>query len=415
MLRSSTCPFALLAVLALGCGSKTGLDVPDGEVDAGPDGGLDAGIPCVEIVLDGGPIELPVETEAEVARADVLFLIDVTASMQDEIDGIRDQLRDRLAPAIENEIRDTQLGVATFGDFPLDPYGDMGDSPFELLSPMTADLTRAQAAVNAIELGNGRDEQESQVEALYQVATAEGLGSYVPPSFGCPSGGFGYPCFRDDALAIILLFTDAQFHNGPGGRSPYRAGAIVPTPHIYEEARAALVDARIRVIGFDSGDGDAASDLSSVARDTGAVDTGGAPLVFDIGRRGERLGTGVVDAMKTFAEAVVFDIDVLLLDPDPGDGVDVTAFVERVVPLRAVPADGVESIDVEAGVFRGVTSGTTVFYELVLRNDLIVPGPVARVFELEVIFRGDGRTRLDRRVVRIVVPGTDGSGCDSAM
>lgn len=414
MLRGTTLWLAISVALAAGCGSKTGLDVPDGEVDAGPEAGLDAGVPCVEIVPDGGPIELPLETQAEVGRADVLFLIDVTASMQDEIDGIRDQLRDRLAPAIEAEIRDTQLAVGTFGDFPIDPYGDADDTPFELLLPMTDDLTRVQAAVNAIELGNGRDEAESQVEALYQVATGAGLGSYVPPSFGCPSGGFGYPCFRDDALPIVLLFTDAPFHNGFAGRNRY-SGSIAPAPHVYEDARDELVAAGIRVIGFDSGGGDAGQDLRQVASDTGALDGSGGPLVFNIGRRGESLGTGVVDAMKTFADAVVFDIDLLLVDPVPGDGVDVTGFVERIVPLRADPADGIESIDVGAGVFRGVTSGTTVTFQLVLRNDIVAPGPTARRFNLEVIFRGDGRTRLARRIVTIVVPGADGTGCDDPL
>lgn len=397
-----------LAVLVVGCGAKTGVDVPDATLDGGPD----ADIPCIELLPDGGPIDLPLSTEAQVGQADVLFLIDTTASMQDEIDQIRDTLRDQLAPAIESELQDTRIGVATFADFPIDPYGDSeaGDVPFQLLLPMTDDLSRVQAAVQSIALGNGRDEPESQVEALYQVATGEGLGSFVPTSFGCPSGGFGYPCFRDDAIPVVLLFSDAPFHNGPTGTNAYED--ILPTPHTYEEARDELGANEVVVMGFDSGDGGAEADMEDLARDTNALDASGNPLVFDIGRRGERLGTGVIDAISLFADAVVFDIDAILLDPDPGDGVDVTAFVEAIVPLSASPPDGVAEIDREAGVFRGVVSGTTVVFQLRIRNDAVVPGPRAQRFRLEIVFRGDGRTRLDRRIIEIVIPGTDGSGCE---
>ncbi len=405
--------------LSLGCGSKTGLDVPDTGVDGGVDAGADAGIPCIDLTLDGGPIDLPLSTEAEIGRADVAFLIDTTASMQDEIDQIRDQLRDRLAPGIQAEIPDAQFAVATFEDFPLDPFGAPDDQPFQLRQRMSEDLSLVQAAVNSIELGNGRDEPESQTEALYQMATGEGLGdpftpsnpAFIPPRLGCPSGGNGYPCFRDDALPVILLFTDAPFHNGPDGDA-YPPGTFSPPPHTFAQAIRALNEFDIRVIGFDSGDGEATRDLSAAARETDAVGESGRPLVFNIGRRGERLGTQVIDAIKEFADTVIFDIDAVLVDPDPGDGVDVTGFVADVEPLSASPPDGVESIDVDANVFRGVRSGTSVLFQLRLRNDSVVPGEAPQRFRLEVVFRGDGRTRLGRRVVQLVIPGADGSGCE---
>jgi hypothetical protein len=403
------------------CGAKTGLHVPetdagmdadaamDAEMDA--DAAIDAPIPCIEIPFDGGPIELPLSTQAELRRADVAFLIDTTASMGDEIDRIREQLRDRLAPGIEAEIPDAQFAVATFADFPVDPFGAPEDNPFELRLPMTDDLAQAQAAMNAIFLGNGRDEAESQVEAMYQIATGEGLGGYVSPSFGCPSGGVGYPCFRTDALPIVLLFTDAPMHNGPGGGAAY-GGVIRPEPHRYDEAIDALLALDIRVIGFDSGDGAGANDLRAAATDTNALDSSGGPLVYDIGPRGERLGTGVIDAIKTFAEAVIFDIDTAIFDPDPGDGVDVRDFVEGVVPLRAEPMSGIREIDSEGGVFRGVVSGTTVVFQLTVRNDAVVPGPMPQSFLLEVVFRGDERTRLGRTIVELIIPGADGMGCE---
>ncbi len=388
-----------------GCGSKTGLEVPDARRNVTQD----AGAPCYEIPPDGGVLEVPIATEARLARADIVFLIDVTQSMGDEIDQIRSQLRDRLAPAIEEAIPDVQLAVATYADFPVDPYGDPTDVPFSLRLPMTDDLSSVQAAVNAIELKNGRDEPESQTEALYQIATGEGYLPYVEASFGCPHAGFGYPCFRLDALPVVLHFTDAPMHNGPNPAHDY-TDRLLGGAHGYGATIDQLTSHGIRVIGFDSGEGAGSDDLRAVARATGALDVDRRPLVYDIGNRGQNLGTGVIEAMQQFAQGVVLDIDADVADPDPDDAIDVTRFVEGLVPVRAEPMDGVESIDVEAGVFRRVRAGTRVIFQLRLRNGVVVPGTEPLRLRLEVIFRGDG-TPLATQIVEVVIPAADGRGC----
>lgn len=406
---------AAALALASGCGAKTGLEVPDAAIDAGRirdagvDVGPDAALPCIELLPDAGPVELPLDTEIEVGRADVVFLVDTTASMDQEIEQIKANLRDRLAPGIRETIPDARLGVATFADFPVGPCGDPGDVPFTLNLPVTEDVARVQAAVSAIETAQGRDTPEAQVEALYQIATGEGRGSFVPPSFGCPRGGFGYPCFRDDALPVVLLFTDAPFHNGPGGSNPYECPLPV-RPATYAQAVDALDTRGIRVMGLYSGSGEGRTDLESVARDTGALDRG-VPIVFDIGESGTRLSEGVIQSIRTLASVIELDIDLLLVDPDPRDGVDPRAFVDRVIPIRAEPLSGVGEIDVEAGVFRRVRTGTRVVFQLSLRNDAVAPGAGPQRFRLEIVFRGDGRQRLDSRLIEIVVPGRDGSGC----
>ncbi len=402
----------LSLVLAVGCGAKTGLDVPPfdaGGIDGGTDAGID--IPCVEVPFDGGIVELPLDLEARLARADVLFLVDTTASMNDEIDQIRSGLRDEIAPGIAAAIPDSALGVATFADFPEISCGEAGDVPFQLERLITQDLSLVQAAVDNIGMGNGIDRPESQVEALYQVATGEGLEPYISPSSGCPSGGQGYPCFRLDALPVVLLFTDAPFHNGPGGTNPYRC-SLDATPHTYEQAVARLQALNVRVMGLYSGDGDGRGDILAIARDTGAVNDSG-PLVFDIGQRGERLSSSVVEAIETLADVIRFDVDTVLNDPDPGDGVDPRDFVEAVVPVRAEPMDRIEGIDLDNNRFLGVLAGTRVFFQLRIRGGTVVPGREPQRFLLEVVFRGDERTRLGSRLVEIVIPSADGEGCEA--
>lgn len=418
---------ALLAAAAWGssgCGSKTGLDIPDvgvdapdaGPTDAGNDAGMDASIPCIELDPDAGPILLPLDTQVQLGRADVLFLIDVTGSMSQEIGHIQSELRDTIAPGIQAAISDSELGVATFADFPVRLCGTADDHAYNLVLPVTDDLARVQTAVNGIGVSNGGDPPEAQVEGLYQSATGEGLGSFIPASFGCPAGGFGYACFRNDALPVILLFTDDLWHNGPGNADPFSASCpsltSSVTPHTYADAVTALQARGIRVMGLFSGvDSDARAEMDQVAADTNALDGRGQPLVFDIGTHGEALSTSVVAAITTLANVIRFDIDTVLVDPIPSDGVDVRAFVEAVVPVRADPMDGVESIDVAAGTFRQVRTGTRVVFELTLRNGVVAPGVGPQVFPLEVVFRGDRRTRIGSTVVNIVIPGTDGTGC----
>lgn len=413
-----------LGLIALGgCGAKTGVYVPDAgvvnETDSGVDAGVDAGdggLPeeCIEIPFDGGPVDLALDVEAQVGRADVVFLLDVTASMREELDEVKDRLQDRIAPAIDSAIPDAELAVATFADFPIRGlYGGDDDLPFELRLPMTDDITAVQAALGSISLGNGEDPPESQVEALYQLVTGEGREPYVSASSGCPNGGTGYACFRSDALPVILLFTDAPFHNGPENAHPYDLrnfpGRV--SPATYSEAVSELRRIDARVIGFDSGNGLAGDHLDTLAADTDTLDEFGRPLVLDIGMRAQRLGDSVVDAIETFAGSVVQDIGLELRDADPLDGVDPTVFIESVELGGATPASGVAGLDEENAIYLGASAGTRLTWTLVLRNDAIAPGEGAQRFRLYAVFTADGTRRIARREIVLVVPGADGSGC----
>ena len=438
---------ALLAAPLVGCGAKTGLAVPDSGRNGDGDAGIveDFGDPsdlgsdmedmgpetvCVDVPFDGAPVDVRLEPAAVVGRADIVFLIDVTASMSDEIERIRATLRDRIVPAIREAVADSHLGVATFADFPIAPYGQFGrDVPFELLLPVEEDITRVQAAVDGISLGDGQDSPESQVEALFQLATGEGIPPWVEPSGGCPNGGRGYACLRTDALPVILLFTDAPMHNGPdprpvdvdpdgyGGSNPYDRDTFEDAgegilPATYPEAVAALQALGARVIGFDSGDGVATRQLRDLATRTGAVTSDG-PLVDDIGARGQRLTTSVVDAIRTFAGELEQNVSATLVDPNRADGVDPRDFVASFTPGTARPPSGISGIDAATGEFLDVQAGTLLDWELVLENGAVVPGLRPQAFDLDVVFLGDGIRPIGRQRIRIVIPGADGSGCDT--
>jgi hypothetical protein len=406
--------------IAVGCGSKSGLEVPDPRRDAGldarpiPDAGPDATIPpdrCIELPFLEPPRFLDIDFTAQILSADVFFLVDVTGSMGEEINQIREQIREEIIPGLAAEIPDVRFGIGYFADFPLPElnYGELSDEVFRLLLAESRDLIAVQAAVDRIPMQGGLDGPEAMVEALYLTASGNGLGRFVPAR-SCPPDTVGYPCFRAEGSRIVLTFTDAPSHNGPSGHDEY--SGITPEPHSYVDAVNALRAIGAKVIGLYSGgaDGLGELDLVALARDTAAVRGDGTPLVFDIGRDGRFLSTSVVEGVRSLVEEVPIDVDVLVEDME-GDAFDATAFVVEVVADHADPADGA----VNAGDrFVDVRPGTRVFFRIMLANDQIPQTSEPQPFLLRVVLRGDGVTRLQETVVRIVIPPIGGgtSGCE---
>lgn len=190
----------------------------------------------------GGPTEIdPLPVSIQVRTADVYFLMDTTGSMGQEIANLRSGLRSGtyipgcpggIIGAIRCTIPDAWFGVGYHDDYPVYPYGSSGDAVYRNLQDVTADLTLAQSAVDRLSLHNGSDGPESQTQALWAIATGGGLGPYLDPRTNCPSGRWGYPCFRAGTIPIVILFTDAPFHNGPYGNnySSSFGGIPLPTP-----------------------------------------------------------------------------------------------------------------------------------------------------------------------------------------
>jgi hypothetical protein len=417
----------LLLVLLAGCGAKSGLAVPhpdatiaalDAGIDAGtPDAGLDAGPPdagiepepCVEVPYASVPQIVDIDFEARIVAADIVFLVDNTASMGPLIDEIETTLQLRLIPGLLEQVPDLQMGIAIYRDFGFFPYGSPGDRPFDVLQTSTSDEAALQTAAERMFPRGGGDEPEAATEALYQIATGEGLDPYVG-SVACERG-FGAVCLREDAFPIVIVFTDAPFQNGPSLPSSY--AAIRPPPHRYDETVLALTARGVRVLGMWIGGslmgGRTRADLAQVALDTGALTPDGEPIVLDLDSGGGRPLVGrVVDAIETLVDASTIDVDAIVEDVE-GDTVDATRFVTSITPRRAIPADGAT---IRGSRFEDVRPGTRVELRIVLDNDFLPPADDTRTYPLRVTLRADGVTTLRTRIVEVVVPGDDGGGCE---
>jgi hypothetical protein len=358
--------------------------------------------------------------QTNVQMADVFFAVDTTGSMGGEISSFKSALSATIIPEISAIIPFAWFGVGFFDDYPVGTYGVAGtDSIFGLLQEMTEDVSDVQTAANELTAHSGSDWAEGDVPALWAVATGGSLGSYLEAQTECAAGYVGYPCFRPGAIPIIVLVTDAPFHNGPSGYAPYGSD-VVPEPPTYSDAVSALESIHAEVLPMYSG---TAGDLGQTHCEDVALDTGaavdGEPLVFPVNADGTGLDTSVVDAVNELATAVPFDISTRGRD-DESDSVDATVFIDRIVPNTAGgvedPEDptviclgGLETADEDedsfADTFVDVIPGTPVCFDLIpAQNDTVPPVSMPSIYRAYLDLIGDDITVLDTREVYFLVP-----------
>jgi hypothetical protein len=365
--------------------------------------------PCLSIDPRGASSKIA-SADVQLVRSDVLFLVDNSDSMSEEINRIREQLRDALAPEIRARLPDSDLGLAVFSDFGEHTLGTPSH-PYLLLQQITDDIDEVRAATQRIQLEYGGDDPESQLEALYQAATGKGYGSYIKAKTDCPVGTHGGACFRDGAFAIILLFTDAPMRNVTGllpdgslaPDDPFDPFApdvpYIPYVRTYDETIAALRAARIHVLGLWSGGDEGLDDMRRVTHDTGGVDAAGQPIVFDIGGDGKALGQGVVQTIETLTSAIRVDVKLVLLDGNPDDGLDPRSLVTSVRALRAEPAEGGQP---DGERFVGVSTGTRVFFEVSFDTSSLPASDVDQRYPLGLRVEADDGTLLSEQTVDLM-------------
>lgn len=425
-------------VVALACGGDS--PPPAGRLDAGPppfdgstdpfdDAGNDAGrrgsepaLPeaDVEVVLPyfGPEVALDRQIDGRPARLDVHFSIDTTGSFGDEIDTLQSDLRNVIVPALEARVDDVAFGVSRFEDFPIIPFGAATDRPFELLTAMTRRRSEVLTAVARLDqpLGNGGDTPESGFEALYQIATGEGLSSrgttWIPEYSGSGAGGVG---FREGAIRAVVHVTDAPSH------VPDSYGASLGT-HGFADATEAIREVGARVLGIASHPS-ARPDLERIALATGAlIDPidGGCPhgvdgaqvallsgrcaLVFDIETDGRGLTNAVVDAIVGLLDATSWsevygrtDDRLGFVTAIEATGATVPTGVSPPTLADRRPTDGIDD------TYEDVRPGARLGFSLRLRNTTVPPADYDQVFRVRFEIVGD-TTVLDVLTVRVIVP-----------
>jgi hypothetical protein len=413
----------------------------------------------------------PLSFTTYIQSIDVFFAVDTTASMGAPIGTLRAGLRDTIIPAVKKAaVKEAWFGVGAIEDFPADPYGvptihapASDDQPFILVSPMTADVMAAQAAVDGLILpdflptivaprGGGGDQPEAHLEALYQIATGEGIMApgvaSVPAHTGKGKGGVE---FREGAQPIIVAITDAPSHTkgepDDGCETNY-AGAVAAAAHSRAQTVGALTAICAKVVGIANlwpGNyykGPActpAAALTRLARDTGArvppeawdlpgrpgscaagrccTGQGGAgetpdpdglcPLVFKNDNKSSGLGGQVVSGITQLARFGAFDV-VTATEGDPLPAGHTTAeLIRGVTPMDSTPPPAppvTKAPVISGGKFTGVLPGAVVRFTVEAKNDVVMETSEPQVFHARIKIRAGGCADLDERDVIVLVP-----------
>ncbi len=220
----------MLVVLTAACSSREEgpprLDT--GVTDGGTDGGAMDGAP------DGSPPDssLPPADAIDCTDAlDVVFVIDVSTSMADEIDQVRAGM-DRIWTAAEALTTDTQFGLVVFVDA---VQAVNGCAPFPDLATMQSEFAtwREFTTTNEQPTGTGpsnSDCPENSLDALHTAATV------------CP--------WREGATHIAIHVTDDTFVEAPLTLSGFAGVGGITVQNTYLETIDALVAAEVRVGAF---------------------------------------------------------------------------------------------------------------------------------------------------------------------
>ncbi len=363
--------------------------VSPGSINIDPSAACGGGSDSVEDVC----IRLP--DGGTCGTVDVFLLFDDTGSFANNVVTTRNVFNDIVNDLTINHPNvDFAFGVGRYEDYggPGASFGGLAkDRPFILNQAIlrtghplfSVALDAALAADPNGTPADGGELPESAIEALFQTATGFGFDANNDadtldvstgdvPAFaqytGLASGTLGGAGWRPEScLRLVILPTDicsvAPFAaggipatvEGTGGSEPSSAfscgggsrfglaGGVAPANAATVPATVQAVnDLGVRVIGLGPGAGPTSSAgpssapsvfLSALARLTGAVDSGGNPLVFDLGAGSTGIRTAIVDAVTT---SLTTPIDIALV-PDPE------------IPGLTVTTDPAVHTDVEPG------------------------------------------------------------------
>jgi hypothetical protein len=123
---------------------------------------------------------------------DIVFVMDVTESMQPYIDAVKQNVI-AFAQDLQSNSRDYRLGLVTFEDYVVSKYPDCN---CEYRTAMTSDVKKFIDWVGTLHAGGGGDIPEDQLDALAYAST--------------------FP-FRPEAEGIIIIVTDAPPHHDGDG------------------------------------------------------------------------------------------------------------------------------------------------------------------------------------------------------
>jgi hypothetical protein len=365
-----------------------------------PDSEWWAGKYVVELPYNHDEHEIrTLDFSTNLSRVDVLIIIDVSGSMQGEIDNLKKGLRDTVVPGINN----IMPHVSDFAGFGLMSFGNSKNS---LRQAITTNQNTIDNAIKNLPNASGGVEPHS--EALYQAAIGDGnAGSHFPaPNCSGQEGSKGGGCYRERSLPIFLMLTDESFDDLKLVHS--RAQAINAMNSDWLNAK---------FIGVATGTSAPNNDFKAVSNGTNSLDESGNPFNYQIGGDGNGLSDQIVSAVDQLAKNIQMEVTTakskVELPETHDDLVDSSSFIKSITPkiIHSTPVINCpESSHCDSTKFFKVRAGIGITFEIDFYNDFYEPETSNNlIFRANIDVLGEGAL-LDSREVWIVVPGKRDDG-----
>jgi len=394
-----------------------------------------------------------------IRAVDIVFMTDTTGSMGGTITQVQSTLESTIVPGVVAALgadADARYALAAHGDFQEGGWNYSGN--MAMIQPLTFDVAAVRRATASLQASSGGDGPESMVPAMHAAISGVGFPSYVDAAgdpFGGGTGGcdaalasavqsawgtgnsdacgpirnvdpvgdcgqgpddpptYGWACFREGRVPIMVLFSDAPWHNGPNASDDGRASVdtnfyspSTPGAPVWSTFVAEMTRRGAYFVGIDVGGGQTYANSQELARLTGTVDGSGAPIAF-MGSP-STVASSVIDAIQRIAGTTRQDITTRV-DPDRGETRiappnDTASFIDAVVPARGIPdaPTGFDSMDMTT--FYNVAPDARVTFRVDFNNDFQMGTDVSQVFRATIVVLGRAGSEVDRRDVFVVVP-----------
>jgi hypothetical protein len=357
-----------------------------------------------------------------IQNVDVSFVMDTTGSMGSSINGLKSALAGTLLAQLQAAIPSVGMSIVSHKD------ETDGNQLVSVRQATTTELALAQAGVNSLTPSGGDDTPEGQIPAMWHVLTG-GAVSNIPAAKPLP-GTTGAVNFRAGAVPVVVLITDAPWHDSRAGISSAILNLAFNTAHARFVSLAQNDESQANALSDATGSNLPASAFAGCAAGKCCTDIGGAArapsgpggtcrLNYRYSN-GNNIGGSVVGAIKAIAVGSVYDVTVRPKnDPTNTAGMDATKFIKAMRakdegdPAENCPAHPAKDTNGDGikDTFIAVTVGTRVCFEVIAEMNTTVQGQAQALYpraDLEVL-GVPGDIKLDNRKVLFLVPPKSGA------
>ena len=361
------------------------------------------------------------EFDTDISKIDVAFMLDLSGSMSEEQQNLKDKIKTDVVEKIATLNEGTLDAAYAFVHFM--NFGNDMDLVYKVDTLVTKNIDELKAAIDSTPQANGGTECDWLVlyaatisEDIYgpcstdpEVAWMPGLSSEkatcnipLPDCTGRDGDRAGL-CFREKAMPILIIITDEP-----------------PTdtymPPLNEKASLLALQTmsaqNAKFIGIDSsstsGNNNISKFFETVSKSTGTLDANGKSFNFTVGNDavaadGKAMSEKIGEAIESLTSFVQMDVWVAGNSDEFCNDTNISQFIIGGIPVKAEPPEGAQ-IDTAEMKFRNVNPGTIVTFDVQFHNDFC-PNSTGEpvLYKAEAMVLGEG-AYLSKKEVQIIVP-----------